>query len=57
MKEGILKTYSVIQVCRPDKPNIRRWILPDEKKIYVNMAALNGKIDRLAFRKENEYGE
>lgn len=49
MKEGILKTYSVIQVCRPDKPNIRRWILPDEKKIYVNMAAPDGKIEQLIF--------
>lgn len=57
MKDGVLKTYTRVHVYRPDEANVRRWILPDEKKIYINTAAPEGKIDRLVFGKENGYGK
>lgn len=51
---GALKTYKRIRVFRPDAPNIRRWVLPEERRIYINTAAPDGKIIELRFGKEKE---
>lgn len=52
-----LDEYARYYVWRPDRKNIRRWIRPNERRIYINIAAPNGKIDRLEFGKEYEHGK
>lgn len=44
--------YLHLCIFRPVTPDIQHWILPDEKKIYINIAAPDGKIDRLVFKEE-----
>lgn len=48
-----LERFKRILVNRPDCPNIRRWVNMDEKRIYINQAAPEGKIDKLEFGKEH----
>lgn len=48
-----LDEYARYYVWRPDKKNIRRWIRPNERRIYINIAAPEGKIDQLIFGKED----
>lgn len=48
-----LEGYQRIFVYRPKAPNIRRWINMGERRIYINIAAPDGKIDRLIFGKED----
>lgn len=56
-EEARLKGFQRVKVFRPDCLNTRRWICMDERRIYVNIAAPDGKIDRLIFGKENVYGK
>lgn len=47
-----LKNFRRIKVYRPDCPDVRRWICMGERRIYINVAAPNGKIEHLVFREE-----
>lgn len=49
-----LQGFVRIWVYRPDQPSIRRWINMHERRIYINIAAPNGKIDQLIFGKETD---
>lgn len=51
---NVLRNFERIWVYRPEAPNIRRWISMKEKRIYINIAAPEGKIDQLIFGKEAE---
>jgi hypothetical protein len=43
----ILDTYAVTAEERPEWPDVRRFILPDQKRIIKNLAAPEGKIDMI----------
>lgn len=51
-KTNNLQSFERIWIFRPDCPNIRRWICMGGRRIYINIAAPNGKIDQLIFGKE-----
>lgn len=48
-----LKGYKRVFVYKPEQISIRRWINMDERRIYINIAAPDGKIDQLIFGKED----
>lgn len=52
-----LADFRRIWVDRPDCPNIRRWVNMEERRIYINQAAPEGKIDKLEFGKEQKDGK
>lgn len=43
----ILDTYEKTAEYRPEWPDVRRFIIPETKKIIWNTAALEGKIDKI----------
>lgn len=46
-KTPILDTYAVTKKECPEWPGVRRFIIPEQKKIIVNLSALDGKIDMI----------
>lgn len=47
--------YSRYKIARPDYPGIRKWVLPVEKKIYINAAAKrDAKIIKLIFTQKQK---
>lgn len=54
---NVLRSFERIYVYRPDAPSIQRWINMEERRIYINIAAPDGKIDQLIFGKEDKDGK
>ena len=46
-KTPTLDTYTVTMEKCPKWPDVRRFIIPETKKIIINTAAPDGKIDML----------
>lgn len=47
--------YLQYETARPECPEVRKWVLPEEKKIYINAAAhRDAKIIRIIFAQKQK---